>query len=89
MRLLLISPTIDADKRTYLEYYHLIIDNVKPGGLILADNVLWGGKVIENVEKNDVDAIAIIQYNDKINSDKRVETVLLPIRDGISITRKL
>lgn len=80
---------IDADKVNYSKYFDLVINRVKKGGIILSDNVLWGGKVIENVEKNDVDATAIIQYNDKINSDKRVETVLLPIRDGISITRKL
>lgn len=80
---------IDADKINYSKYFDLIIDKVKKGGIILSDNVLWGGKVIENIEENDVDTTAIIQYNDKINSDKRVETVLLPIRDGISITRKL
>ena len=80
---------IDADKTNYSQYFDLIIDKTNTGGIILTDNVLWGGKVIEKIKKNDFDSQAIYDYNLKINMDKRVETILLPFRDGISITRKL
>jgi len=80
---------IDADKINYSSYFELIIDKVKKGGIILSDNVLWDGKVTQKTTKNDFDTEEIIRYNYKVNNDKRVETVLLPIRDGISITRKL
>jgi len=79
---------IDADKSGYAEYYDLIIDRVKPGGIIITDNVLWSGKVIEPVKANDEDTRLICVYNEKIAADSRVEVVLLPIRDGISIARK-
>jgi predicted O-methyltransferase YrrM len=79
---------IDADKSGYAAYYDLIIDRVKPGGIIITDNVLWSGKVIEPVKANDEDTRLICAYNEKIASDTRVEVVLLPIRDGISIARK-
>ena len=79
---------MDADKSGYAEYYDLIIDRVKPGGIIITDNVLWSGKVIEPVKANDEDTRLICAYNEKIASDTRVEVVLLPIRDGISIARK-
>ncbi len=80
---------IDADKTNYSHYFDLIIDKVNSGGIILTDNVLWGGKVIKKISENDLDTQAIYDYNLKINTDKRVETILLPFRDGISITRKL
>lgn len=80
---------IDADKINYSNYFDLIIDRVKKGGIILSDNVLWSGKVVEKRAPNDLDTLEITRFNRKISSDKRVETVLLPIRDGISITRKL
>ncbi len=80
---------IDADKRVYLDYYHLIIDKLKPGGLILADNVLWGGKVIETVQENDEYTRGILAFNNFIKKDKRVENVILPIRDGIMMLRKI
>lgn len=80
---------IDADKSGYAEYYDLIIDRVKPGGIIITDNVLWSGKVIEPVKANDEDTRLICVYNEKIAADSRVEVVLLPIRDGISIARKM
>ncbi|RLD79804.1 MAG: methyltransferase [Bacteroidetes bacterium] len=80
---------IDADKRVYLDYYHLIIDKLKPGGLILADNVLWGGKVIETVQENDEYTRGILAFNDFVRKDKRVENVILPIRDGIMMLRKI
>jgi predicted O-methyltransferase YrrM len=80
---------IDADKSGYAEYYDLIIDRIKPGGIIITDNVLWSGKVIEPVKANDDDTLLIQAFNKKIASDPRVEVVLLPIRDGISIARKI
>ena len=79
---------IDADKSGYAEYFDLVIDRVKPGGIIITDNVLWSGKVIEPVKANDEDTRLIQAFNKKIASDSRVEVVLLPIRDGISIARK-
>jgi predicted O-methyltransferase YrrM len=79
---------IDADKSGYAEYYDMVIDRVKPGGIIITDNVLWSGKVIEPVKANDEDTRLISAYNKKIATDTRVEVVLLPIRDGISIARK-
>jgi len=80
---------IDADKSSYAAYYDLIIDRVKQGGIIITDNVLWSGKVIEPVKANDEDTLLIQAFNKKIASDPRVEVVLLPIRDGISIARKM
>ncbi|MDP3557244.1 MAG: O-methyltransferase [Bacteroidota bacterium] len=78
---------IDADKKNYVLYYELIIDKVKAGGLIIADNVLWSGKVIEKSMDNDT--LAIHQFNQKVNSDPRVENLLLPVRDGLMLLRKL
>ncbi|GGZ40210.1 O-methyltransferase [Echinicola pacifica] len=81
---------IDADKKNYSNYYDMIIDKVNPGGIILADNVLWSGKVIQNSDKKpDKDTQAILDFNQKIQDDPRVENVLFPIRDGIMIARKL
>ena len=80
---------LDADKQNYSAYFDLVIDKLNIGGIILTDNVLWNGKVIENTNPNDVDTLAILAFNKKIQSDTRVETILLPIRDGISITRKI
>lgn len=79
---------IDADKSNYVNYYHLVFDKVKPGGFILADNVLWSGKVLDDYEKLDQDTQVLIDYNKLIQEDNRVENILLPIRDGIMITRK-
>ncbi|MEO8472729.1 MAG: O-methyltransferase [Chryseolinea sp.] len=78
---------IDADKENYANYYNMIIDKVKPGGLILADNVLWSGKVL--LQKKDKDTRAIVSFNEMIKNDSRVEKVLLPVRDGIFMIRKL
>ncbi len=78
---------IDADKENYSNYFDLVIDKVPAGGYILADNVLWSGKVIE--EKVDKDTRAILDFNDKVHNDPRVENVLLPFRDGVMIMRKL
>jgi predicted O-methyltransferase YrrM len=78
---------IDADKGTYCRYFDLVIDKVKPGGVILADNVLWSGKVLDKTP--DKDTRAILEFNQKIQDDVRVENVLLPIRDGIFVIRKV
>jgi len=80
---------IDADKTNYCNYYDLVFDKVKPGGYIIADNVLWSGKVIDPVAHSDADTIALIEYSKKINKDKRVQNILFPIRDGLMIARKL
>lgn len=78
---------IDADKNNYSNYFDLVIDKVRPGGWILADNVLWSGKVIaQNMDK---DTTAIDAYNKKIHKDQRVENVIISIRDGINIARKI
>lgn len=78
---------IDADKSNYCSYFDLVIDKVRPGGFMLADNVLWSGKVLN--KDPDADTRSIIAFNDKIQNDSRVENVLLPIRDGIMMIRKL
>lgn len=77
---------IDADKENYSNYFDLVIDKVKSGGFILADNVLWSGKILE--DKKDKDTAAIHAFNEKIKNDYRVEQILLPIRDGILVIRK-
>lgn len=78
---------IDADKKNNATYYDLVFDQIKPGGLILVDNVLWSGKVLEE-DKMDKDTVLIRELNEKIRTDSRVEQVLLPIRDGLWIIRK-
>lgn len=79
---------IDADKANYINYYNLIFDKVRPGGYIIIDNVLWSGKVVEEVEKGDVDTQVLIDLNALIHEDDRVQEVLFPIRDGLMIARK-
>ncbi len=78
---------IDADKTNYSNYFHLIIDQMNPGGIILSDNVLWSGKVTTKPEVKDHDTIALIAYNQLLKEDLRIETVVLPIRDGLTISR--
>lgn len=80
---------IDADKENYPLYYDSIIKKVKPGGIIIADNILWSGKILEKVEEEDYATKSIIEFNDKVNNDDRVETIILPIRDGLSLIRKI
>jgi len=80
---------IDADKQNYPNYFDLILPKMNPGGVILSDNVLWSSKVVKSLKKGDVDTEALLHYNKKINEDPRVETVLLPIRDGLTVTRVL
>ncbi len=78
---------IDADKKNYLNYYDLVIERMNPGGIILADNILWSGKVIDE-EAQDRETVLLRQYNERIHADERVENILLPIRDGIMVARK-
>lgn len=78
---------IDADKQNYAHYFDLVIEKMNRGGIILSDNVLWSGKVVEEVKHNDKHTQALMAYNQKIKDDPRVETVLLPIRDGITLSR--
>jgi len=80
---------IDADKENYLKYYNLVFDKVRTGGFILADNALWGGKVIETVKQADKETIGIMKFNDFIQADTRVENLLLSLRDGIMLICKL
>lgn len=79
---------IDANKRTYCEYYHLIFDRVRSGGLIIADNTLWDGKVLETPHPTDKQTIGIQEFNDMLAKDERVEKVILPIRDGLTLIWK-
>jgi len=79
---------IDADKSSYPSYFDLVIDKLNSGGLIISDNVLWSGKVLKKAAVNDEDTKALQYYNTMINEDSRVEVVLLPLRDGLSICRK-
>jgi len=79
---------IDGDKREYAEYFRLIIDKVRPGGFIIADNVLWGGKVFEKGIK-DPQTKGIVEFNEMINKQKNIENIILPIRDGIMLIRKI
>ncbi|OFX57283.1 MAG: methyltransferase [Bacteroidetes bacterium GWA2_30_7] len=79
---------IDGDKREYLDYYHLVFDKIKPGGFIIADNVLWNGKVIEELQPNDLYTKGILDFNSFVMNDNRVENVIFPIRDGLMVLRK-
>jgi caffeoyl-CoA O-methyltransferase len=79
---------IDADKKNYSNYYKAIIDKVRSGGIIIADNVLWSGKVIEQENKMDEETKLIHQFNEMVSNDARVEHLLLPVRDGLMILRK-
>lgn len=78
---------IDADKSNYVNYFHAIIDNMNSGGIILSDNVLWSGKVVENLDPKDMDTKVLLAYNKLLKEDQRIETILLPIRDGLTISR--
>ena len=79
---------MDANKREYCEYYELVFDMVRPGGLILADNVLWDGKVCQDPLPQDKQTLGIARFNDMVSSDPRVESVILPLRDGLNVIRK-
>lgn len=78
---------LDADKPNYVVYFDLIIEKINPGGLLLTDNVLWSGKVVEEIQEEDESTRILVEYNKKVSKDERLETILLPIRDGLSISR--
>ena len=78
---------IDADKKNYPNYLEAILPTMRKGGIILSDNVLWSGKVVENVKDNDKHTQVLIAYNQQLANDSRLETILLPIRDGLCIAR--
>jgi len=80
---------IDADKENYLNYYELIVPKMNKGGIILSDNVLWSGKVVEPLKEGDLSTKILLEYNQRLKNDTRVETVLLPIRDGLTLSRVL
>ena len=77
---------IDADKTNYINYFNQIIDKLNPGGVILSDNVLWSGKVIEELDPKDLSTKIVLDYNTLLKEDPRLETVLLPIRDGLTVS---
>jgi predicted O-methyltransferase YrrM len=80
---------IDADKENYANYFSLIIEKLNPGGIILSDNVLWSGKILDTTfKKEDTSTPALIEYNKLLKTDSRVETIIMPIRDGLTISRK-
>ncbi len=79
---------IDADKENYINYYNMVFDSVVPGGFIMADNVLWSGRVLLDENKMDKDTKVINEYNNMVMKDSRVEPVLFPVRDGIMVCRK-
>ena len=80
---------IDADKENYLNYFELIVPKMNKGGIILSDNVLWSGKVLEPLNPKDLSTKILLEYNQLLATDSRVETVLLPIRDGLTVSRVL
>jgi predicted O-methyltransferase YrrM len=77
---------IDADKPNYIVYFNQIIDKLSPGGVILSDNVLWSGKVVEELDSKDLSTKIVLEYNTLLKEDPRLETVLLPIRDGLTVS---
>jgi len=79
---------IDADKREYPDYYQLVFDKLNPGGYIIADNILWDGKVIDQNEQNDPQTRGIVAFNKMVQADNRVENVIFPFRDGMMVIRK-
>jgi predicted O-methyltransferase YrrM len=79
---------IDANKREYPEYYELVFDMIRPGGLILGDNVIWDGKVCQDPMPQDKQTVGIARFNDMVSADPRVESVILPMRDGLNVIRK-
>ncbi|MEE1899888.1 O-methyltransferase [Flavobacterium rakeshii] len=78
---------IDADKENYIHYFNMIVPLMNKGGIILSDNVLWSGKVLEELKPNDISTKVLLEYNKLLKDDPRVETVLLPIRDGLTVSR--
>lgn len=80
---------IDADKRRYADYYRLVLSLVRPGGLIVADNTLWGGHVVDPLHQRDAQTLGIERFNDLVAADPAVSKVILPLRDGLTLIRKL
>ena len=80
---------IDADKENYINYFEMIVPKMSKGGVILSDNVLWSGKVLEPLNPKDISTKVLLDYNELLINDPRVETVLLPIRDGLTVSRVL
>jgi len=80
---------IDADKENYINYFNLIVSKMNKGGIILSDNVLWSGKVVEPLQEGDLITKTLLEYNLLLKNDPRIETVLLPIRDGLTVSRVL
>ena len=80
---------LDADKKNYLNYLELLLPKIKKGGLLLSDNVLWSGKVLEETQKNDRDTAVLKEFNQKLAQHLQLETVLLPFRDGLTLSRKI
>ena len=78
---------IDADKENYIEYFNLVSERLNNNGIIISDNVLWSGKVLNSPSKNDEETNILIEFNKTLNEDKRFETIILPLRDGLSISR--
>ena len=78
---------IDADKENYIEYFNLVSERLNNNGVIISDNVLWSGKVLNSPSKNDEETNILIEFNKTLNEDERFETIILPLRDGISISR--
>lgn len=79
---------IDADKSNYVNYFNLLADKIKRGGVLISDNVLWSGKVIEPLENSDLSTKVLLEYNRLLKEDPRFETILLPIRDGLTLSIK-
>ena len=79
---------IDADKPNYPKYFELIMERLKSGGIIVSDNVLWSGKVVQPFKEGDESTAALLEYNGLLAEDDRLETVMLPIRDGLTISRR-
>lgn len=80
---------IDADKENYINYFKMIVPMMHKGGVILSDNVLWSGKVLEEIKANDKSTKILLEYNELLKNDPRIETILLPIRDGLTVSRVL
>lgn len=79
---------IDADKKEYLDYYHAVFEKIKPGGIIIADNTLWSGKVVQELKSDDEQTRKIMAFNQFVKNDSRMEKVILPLRDGMTVLRK-
>lgn len=80
---------LDADKKNYLNYLELLLPKIKTGGVLLSDNVLWSGKVLEETQKNDRDTTVLKEFNQKLAQHPQLETVMLPLRDGLTLSRKI